>query len=44
MVARDGYQQHYSLLSIPMNDVYLDTRLDLAGDERAAKGFVFKSQ
>ena len=30
VVARDGIQQHYSLLSIPLTDVYLDPRLDLS--------------
>ena len=29
MVARDGYPQHSTLLSIPLTDVYLDPRLDL---------------
>jgi hypothetical protein len=29
VVARDGYQQHYSLLSLPITDVYLDPRLEL---------------
>ena len=29
MVAREGYQQHYSFFSIPLNDVYLDPRLEL---------------
>jgi hypothetical protein len=27
--ARDGHQQHSSLLSIPLTDVYLDSTLDL---------------
>jgi hypothetical protein len=29
LVARDGYAQHYALFSIPLNDIYLDPRLDL---------------
>ncbi len=27
MVARESYQQHYPLLTIPLNDVYLDPRV-----------------
>jgi hypothetical protein len=28
LVAREGYQQHHSLLSIPLNDAYLDQRFE----------------
>jgi len=33
VVARDGHPQHYSLLSIPLTDVYLDPKLDLEVDK-----------
>jgi hypothetical protein len=29
LVARDGYPQHSTLFTIPLNDVYLDPKLDL---------------
>jgi hypothetical protein len=29
LVARDGYPQHSTLLSIPLTDVYLDPRVDV---------------
>jgi hypothetical protein len=29
VVARAGYQQHYPSLSIPLNNVYLDPRLEV---------------
>jgi len=29
VVARDGHAQYHALFSIPLNDIYLDPRLDL---------------
>jgi hypothetical protein len=29
MVARNGYPQHSTVFSFPLNDVYLDPKLDL---------------
>jgi hypothetical protein len=29
VVARDGYPQHYALLSISLNDILLDPKLEL---------------
>jgi len=31
LVARDGYPQHSTLVSIPLTDVFLDPKLDLSG-------------
>ena len=29
VVARDGFQQHYPLLTIPLDNIYLNPKLDL---------------